>query len=111
MIASIITEKGYKKKYAKNSFIYNKGPASFLDLINQRRRIFCGHLILKQNYDYSVPTLSIIKIIKNIFKVSGFNLLKLNVAVFLELISRLLGYLDYIRGKDYTIWKIIEKNK
>lgn len=111
MIASIITRKGYKKKYAEKSFIYNKGPSSFLDLINQRRRIFCGHLILKKKYNYYVPTLNILKIIKNVFKVSGFNFLKINFSISLEAISRFLGYIDYVRGKDYTVWKIIEKNK
>ncbi len=109
IIASIITKKGYEKKYASNSIIYNSGPTNFFDLIQQRRRIFCGHMNLKKNYNYNVPTTNVFWILENLAKIVDFKIIRLTVSILIEVVARTLGYIDFLLGKKYYKWKIIKK--
>ena len=112
MIVRTISLCGYKKIYAQNALVYNKGPRNVRDYIRQRKRIYCGHLDLNRKYNYKVITLDNFYILKNIFlskKVSFKKPFLLLCAIFLEGSSRLLGYIDFLLGKDYAVWDIIEK--
>ncbi|MEK6916337.1 MAG: glycosyltransferase [Nanoarchaeota archaeon] len=112
MIAHIIYSKGYKGVYAEKSIIYNKGPKIVRDYIKQRRRIYCGHLQLRKTHNYIVQTLNNTNIFSLVLKKELFTNRKMFMsiyAVILEGISRLLGYLDFLFSKEYSIWEIIDK--
>ena len=110
-IAKIITKKGYKKYYCQNAIVYNFSPKTIKDFIEQRRRIFCGHLELLTKYNYDVPTLNPIEIIKiSLRKLNEINIIILLFAVFIEAFSRFLGFIDFATNKEkHYLWKGIRK--
>jgi biofilm PGA synthesis N-glycosyltransferase PgaC len=113
-IASMISYLGYAKKYASSAIVYNKGPETISDFIEQRRRIYCGHLCLKKDKKYSAPTLNSRKIFFLTIKhIRANNVLNIIGASLLECYSRFLGRLDYIseKGSRHILWKQIKSVK
>src|SRR3989339_512143 len=110
-IESLIKGQGYKAVYEPRAIVYNKGPSSISDFITARRRIYVGHIATKYEYSYSVSTLDNFMVLKCILKnirLSPTFLLYLIGTILLELISRVLGYVDYrFKLKDHTIWEVI----
>ena len=57
-IEPLIRGQGYQVRYIPEAIVYNKGPETRSDFLRQRRRIYAGHLELKQILGYSVSTMS-----------------------------------------------------
>jgi len=111
-IAALISKKGYKLSYAPKAIVLNKGPENIADFIKQRRRIFAGHLALSKKFGYKPPTMEHLEIAKLI--ISQIDLkhpFKTSFAIVVEVISRLLGYYDFLTGKQHEIWKIANSTK
>lgn len=108
-------KKGYNVVYVPEAVIYNRGPETISDFIKQRRRIYAGHLQLKDKLRVEMPTMSIKNVIKSLIKIVELNpkyLVYLFVGVILEGYARFLGAWDYyIRKKDHAIWDIAESTK
>ena len=56
-IESQIIRLGYRVIYAPGAVVFNKGCGTIKDFIKQRKRIYYGHLALKQS-GYTVPSMS-----------------------------------------------------
>lgn len=113
MLAALITSKGYRGAYARDAVVYNKGPKTVADYFRQRRRIYCGHLALKKEQGYTVPSVSNIRALSCLLSDKSLRkrqLPGLAYGTLLEGISRFLGTVDFIRGVDHSRWKIIHKN-
>lgn len=114
-IASMIATKGHTLKYVPDAIVYNKGPRNIRDFLNQRRRIYAGHLILKEKYNYEVITFRGIRVLKCLLNNLSLQYIKrihwLIGAIFLEVIARILGALDALLKKDHYRWKISESAK
>lgn len=107
MIAREIISQKYNSCYVPESVVYNKGPKTVIDYLNQRRRIYCGHLVLKKRYHYNVLTLNNFHIFKFLISkkiVRMKDILLISYSIVLEGVSRLMGYLDYYRGKEQIKW-------
>ncbi len=113
-IEPVIRAQGYKAQYVPASIVYNKGAETVEDFLLQRRRIYAGHLDIKELLGYSVSTMS------------GFAVLKLLLGnldwrpkqlvwtwgtVALEAYGRLLGWLDHRRKRSHTVWEIAGTTK
>ncbi|MBI2030991.1 MAG: glycosyltransferase [Candidatus Levybacteria bacterium] len=113
-IESIVKSQGYKAVYVPSAIVYNKGPDNFRDLITVRRRISAGHLAVKKEHGYTVSTFQGLKVIffllSNLFKLEGNKVWIVGVMV-VEAYSRLLGWLDYKKGRKHTIWQMTESTK
>jgi len=114
-IEGFIKNQGYKIIYQPDAIVYNKGPETISDFLRQRRRIYWGHLHLKDKTGYKVSTLNPLKtfslIFKN-FKFSFRNLIFTLGAIFLEGLGRFLGWWDYkISKKNHIVWNIAESTK
>ena len=112
-IEALIKKKGYRVVYVPEAICYNTAPQNLRDFIKQRRRIYYGHLHLKKEMRYEVSTVNLKNIIDAL---KGMNLkpkewIYLGGAVFLEGISRFLGFLDYLLKRDHFIWDIAESTK
>jgi len=116
-IAHLIANKGYVLKYVPDALVYNKGPENTKDFLIQRRRIYAGHLMLRNNHGYEVTTLRATRILKCLlkglpveFKKNKFWLLG---AIFLEMIGRAIGRADNFLNKDHYAykWKIAKSTK
>ncbi len=114
-IAMSIKNKGFDSCYAENAIVYNKGPANVRDFIKQRRRIYAGHLELKNCKNYNTITMKWPLVIKKLFKVLKprplFMFWTIG-AIILEAYSRFLGVYDfYIKKEKHYIWAIAESTK
>ncbi len=57
-IQALITQLGYRLVYEPRAVVYNRGPATVRDFMRQRRRIYAGHLRIREQQAYSAPTMS-----------------------------------------------------
>lgn len=113
-ISAVIQRKGYKVVYAKDAVVYNMSPRKISELIEQRKRIFIGHLLIKKELGYAVPTLRLKRLIKVVIEEIASNPLKIltiTPLAFLEIFSRLLGFLSYISGSYKASWKVCKTTK
>ena len=110
-----ILRRGYKILYVPDAIVYNRGPETIRDYIKQRRRIACGHLALVKRMKYKVSTQKYILLMQALIK--AFSKSQPSKwpfffgAITLEILSRLLGYYDYIKGKNHAIWDIAQTTK
>jgi cellulose synthase/poly-beta-1,6-N-acetylglucosamine synthase-like glycosyltransferase len=113
-VEPLIRGQGYQVRYIPESIVYNKGPETASDFLRQRRRIYAGHLELQQILGYSVSTMSGFKVLslllrnldwrpKQFFWTWG--------VVLLEITGRLLGWADYKRQRDHSVWEIATTTK
>jgi len=115
-IESVIKKEGYKVAYAQNAIVFNRGPQTISEFISQRRRIFTGHVHIKNEYHYSVPTMSATRVIKAFLKYLKVETIKsyrqifwLPSAALLEIYARLLGTIDfYVFNKVPYMWRIVK---
>lgn len=114
-IEALIRGQGFKAIYAPRAIIHNKGPETLKEFISRRRSNYFGHLATKHEYSYSVSTLNNARvfylIIKN-FKFSSTYIVFLTCTIVLELISRILGFIDYhFKLNTHSIWDIAKTTK
>jgi cellulose synthase/poly-beta-1,6-N-acetylglucosamine synthase-like glycosyltransferase len=115
-IEPLIRGQGYIIKYIPSAKIYNKPPTTIKDFINQRRRIYSGHLVVKNEQSYEVSTMHLGLILNVLLSLVKENLnpkfiIMSMATVILEGFSRFLGWYDYKMGKRHTVWKIVQSTK
>lgn len=111
----IIISNGYQLHYVPEAIVYNKGTENIVDFLRQRKRIYAGHLEVKQRRNYTVSTMNGLKILfillKN-FKINIRNMLLTSVAILLEICARVLGWYDFcFRKKNHILWDIAKSTK
>lgn len=114
-IEAIIRKKGLNLCYTPGAIVRNKGPSTIGDFILQRRRIYAGHLHLKDMSGYTPSSMSMFN---TIGLVIGNTPLDLKTVcwtigtVCLESCARLLAAYDfYVKKKNPYIWKIAKTTK
>ena len=114
-IEPLVKGLGYKIKYIPEAIVYNRGPGNVREFIRQRKRIYVGHLALKENQGYVVSTMSGIKVFFTLLSHMKFNiyyLLYTPFVILLEIWARILGAWDFYHKKDtHSIWEICETTK
>ncbi len=113
-VEPLIRGQGYEVRYVPQAIVYNKGPETPQDFLRQRRRIYAGHLELKQILGYSVSTMSGIAIISLLLRNIDWHPKQFVwtwAVVGLEIAGRLLGWLDFKRKKDHAVWEIATTTK
>lgn len=116
-IEPLIRGQGYKIVYVPEARVYNKGPTNIKDFINQRRRIFGGHLAVKYEQSYKVATMDFLPIFRSLFSFLGDYprpkfILFTPLIILLEIYSRFLGWCDYkIFKSSYSVWQSIISTK
>jgi cellulose synthase/poly-beta-1,6-N-acetylglucosamine synthase-like glycosyltransferase len=113
-IESVIRGQGYTVRYVEKAVTYNKGPETVRDFLRQRRRIYSGHLMLRDTSGYRVATLSNRKMLMMALRHVDWHPQAFAwtwaIAV-LEMYGRLLGRLDYRRRRDHRVWEIATSTK
>jgi poly-beta-1,6-N-acetyl-D-glucosamine synthase len=104
---------GYSVVYAPKAVVYNKGPRSIKEFLLQRRRVFTGHEWVFDKYQYKVVTMMPSKLIQVFLSKVAQEpslLVPLVRLVFLEILSRTLGWVDYhVLGKNPYVWQMISR--
>ena len=113
-VEPLVRGQGYEVRYVPEAVVYNKGPETVDDFLRQRRRIYAGHLEMKQRLGYSVSTMSGMKIAGLLLRHMVWRpkqLVWTARVVMLEIYGRYLGRKDYKARRSHTVWEIAETTK
>jgi biofilm PGA synthesis N-glycosyltransferase PgaC len=114
-IEPLIIGQGLRILYAPEAIIRNKGPETVRDFLKQRRRIFAGHLYVKDLVGYQVSTIKGLPIawlyIRNI-KLDWRYFVWGPAVIALEILGRFWGAYDYrIWKRKPFVWPVAETTK
>lgn len=116
-IQALISQLGYQLIYQPACIVYNKGPLTIPDFLKQRRRIYAGHLRVREQQQYAASTMKVGPIIHQLIVCREFALRSPQHvvwtlgAIFLEAFARLQGYYDYLRKREHHIWQMVDSTK
>lgn len=114
-VEPVIKGQGYKTAYVPDAIIYNKGPETAADFLRQRRRIYAGHLAVRNNLGYVVSTMSGWRILGALLRHLDWRprrLLWTLSVVALEIYGRWLGWRDFrTRCQQHVVWEIAKTTK
>jgi cellulose synthase/poly-beta-1,6-N-acetylglucosamine synthase-like glycosyltransferase len=113
-IEPVIRGQGYSAFYVPTAVVFNKGPDHLAEFLAQRRRIYAGHLALRRQLGYKVSTLSswdVSRIAANYVALHPETSLWSCGVFGLEALARLMGWMDYVRARDYSVWPIAASTK
>ena len=116
-IQALISQLGYQLIYEPACIVYNKGPLTIGDFLKQRRRIYAGHLKVRDQQNYEASTMKVSPIASQLLACRDFTLstpsqvLWTLGTVVLEGVARLQGYYDYRRKREHHIWQRVDSTK
>ncbi|MEM7116923.1 MAG: glycosyltransferase [Chloroflexota bacterium] len=113
-VEPLIRGQGYRVQYMPDAIVYNKGPDTVDDFLRQRRRIYAGHLDVKQTLGYSVSTMNGFKILSLLLRHLDWRPKQFVwtwAVVGLEVYGRFLGQRDFKNNRNHTVWEIAETTK
>lgn len=110
----VIRGQGYQARYVPTAIVYNKGPETLADFLRQRRRIYAGHLAVRDTLGYNVSTMSGRKILMTLLQNLDWRPKQFAWTwsiVGLEVYGRLLGLRDYKKRRDHAVWEMATTTK
>jgi len=114
-IEPLIKGQGLELLYVPEAVVLNKGPETVGDFFKQRRRIFAGHVYVKDTLGYKVSTMNGLRILPLFLQEMKPNwryLLWGPAVVVLECLARLMGAYYYIvKRKNPFVWPVAESTK
>lgn len=116
-IQALISQLGYELLYMPECVVYNKGPLTVRDFLKQRRRIYAGHLKVRNQQNYEASTMKSGPIIRQLIACRDFTMsspkqtLWTVGTVVLESYARLQGHYDYWRKREHHIWQAVGSTK
>jgi len=116
-IQALISQLGYQLIYEPACVVYNKGPLTICDFLKQRRRIYAGHLQVRDQQNYEASTMKVSPIARQLIACRDFTMSTPKQAmwtlgtVILEGVARLQGYYDYRRKREHHIWQMVDSTK
>jgi poly-beta-1,6-N-acetyl-D-glucosamine synthase len=114
-IQAIVTQLGYQLVYEPDGVVYNRGPTTIADFLRQRRRIYAGHLRVRDQQGYAASTMSTRRVLQALRGSGSFASPRAAVwsvgTVGLEAAGRGLGHYDVIRRRPQHIWAMCPTTK
>jgi glycosyltransferase involved in cell wall biosynthesis len=114
-IQAIVVQLGYQLVYEPDAVVYNRGPTTVTDFLRQRRRIYAGHLRVRDQQGYSASTMSSRRVVRALRGSGSFAGVRAAVwsvgTVGLEATARGLGRYDVIRGRPQHVWAMCPTTK
>jgi biofilm PGA synthesis N-glycosyltransferase PgaC len=116
---ALLEHAGWRSVYVPEAVVWNRGPGTRADFVNQRRQIHTGHLWLRRRQHYAVPSLRLGLLRSELWadirtEPKGMRPRQLTwtaAAVGMEAWARLLARLDYLQGKENHVWAMVESTK
>jgi glycosyltransferase involved in cell wall biosynthesis len=107
-LQAFISKLGYRLVYEPQAVIYNRGPSTVGDFLRQRRRIYAGHLRVRQQQGYVASTMQVRRIARALLEAHSYltprGAMWTTGAVGLEAAARGLGYYDFLLHKPHSVW-------
>ncbi|HEV2373364.1 MAG TPA: glycosyltransferase family 2 protein [Streptosporangiaceae bacterium] len=115
-IQALVTQFGYRLVYEPGAVVYNRGPATVRDFLRQRRRIYAGHLRIRDQQAYSASTMSAWRAGRALLGPESFATPRAALwttgTVGLEATARALGRYDVARGRrSHHVWEMCDTTK
>ncbi|MCA9935765.1 MAG: glycosyltransferase [Ardenticatenaceae bacterium] len=113
-IEPIMRGQGYQVQYVPQAIVYNKGPDTVADFLRQRRRIYAGHLDVRESLGYAVSTMSGTTVLRALLRHLDWRprpFAWTMAVVGLEVYGRYLGWRDYKSKRNHTVWEIATTTK
>jgi biofilm PGA synthesis N-glycosyltransferase PgaC len=114
-IQALISQLGYRLVYEPQAVVYNRGPATVPDFLRQRRRIYAGHLRVREQQGYSAPTMSAWRAARALCGSGSFATPRSTLwslgTVALEGAARALGAYDVMRRRSSHVWDVSDTTK
>ncbi len=113
-IEPVVRGQGYRAQYVSAAVVYNKGPETLADFLRQRRRIYAGHLAVRDTLGYTVSTMNARRILVILLRNLDWRprpFVWTWAIVGLEAYGRLLGLRDYKKRRNHQIWEIATSTK
>jgi hypothetical protein len=114
-IQALITQLGYKLAYEPEAIVYNRGPTTVGDFLRQRRRIYAGHLRVREQQGYSASTMSPTRVVRALWGSGSLatpRALAWSVGtVGLEITARGLGHYDAALRRPQHVWDVSASTK
>src|SRR5713226_1080385 len=110
----VIRGQGYQAQYVPTAIVYNKGPETVADFLRQRRRIYAGHLAVRDTLGYNVSTMSPRKIFFTLLRNLDWHPRQFCwtwAVVGLEAYGRVLGLRDYKKRRNHAVWEMATTTK
>jgi glycosyltransferase involved in cell wall biosynthesis len=116
-IQALISQLGYQLIYEPACIVYNKGPLTIPDFLKQRRRIYAGHLQVRDQQNYEASTMKAGPLAYQLIACRNFTMSTPQQAmwtlgtIILEGVARMLGYYDYLCKREHHIWQMVDSTK
>jgi poly-beta-1,6-N-acetyl-D-glucosamine synthase len=114
-IQALITQLGYELVYEPQAVVYNRGPETISDFLRQRRRIYAGHLRVREQQAYSASTMSSARVSRALLGSGACASPRAAVwslgTVGLEVAARALGRYDVVRHRPQHVWEVCASTK
>ena len=114
-IQALITQLGYRLVYEPEAVVYNRGPTTVGDFLRQRRRIYAGHLRIRDQQGYSALDDERLAIAARSGGSGPFSTpgrpCGASARSGLELTARALGHYDVLRRRPQHVWEISATTK
>lgn len=114
-IQALITQLGYRLVYEPGAVVYNHGPTTVPDFLRQRRRIYAGHLRVREQQGYSASTMSAWRVARALCGSGSFTTPRAAWwsigTVALEAAARALGHYDVMRRRSAHVWETSNTTK
>lgn len=107
-----VSELGFKFKYVGDAVVLNRGPETWFELLEQRKRVYEGHLQLREKYGYNVSTMktgNLLRLLKWNYKRTKPQYVVLAVAV--ESLARAMGVFSFRTHRSTHVWRILKTTK
>jgi biofilm PGA synthesis N-glycosyltransferase PgaC len=116
-IQALMSQLGYRLIYEPACVVHNKGPLTVADFLKQRRRIYAGHLHVRNQQHYEASTMKVSSIASQLSACRELALSSPKRRIWtlgtiaLEGYARMLGYYDYHRRREHHIWQMVDSTK
>lgn len=110
-----IERRGYKVVYVPEAIVYNKGPETIKEFLNQRIRVNIGEIYMKKRFNFTVPTWNLSYLMPaflSFCKEYKSHIDKVAAAIALEAIARTYATVHVALNRpDKHIWEMAESTK
>lgn len=114
-IQALVTQMKYRLVYEPEAIVYNRGPTTVSDFLRQRRRIYCGHLLIRRQQRYEASTMSVTRVAQALLADQAFSTVRGSLwtlgAIGLEAWARVLGAYDHLRRRPQHLWQMAVTTK
>ncbi|HIE38058.1 MAG TPA: glycosyltransferase [Anaerolineales bacterium] len=116
-IEPLIRGQGLRLRYVPEAVVYNRGPETVEDFLRQRRRIYAGHVYVRDTLGYRVSTMKGRHILWLLLTAPGIRrdwryFLWGPAVIGLEVWGRLLGVMDYrVWKRKHAVWEVAKTTK